>query len=100
MRYDSYQFGSFDGLDNRRLIMRLMGRLGDGVSDGVGCRRRQHFLQSLLGASTTGMAGKPLQVTPCSAVDAYHLFVAITGVLGVKIEDAAKKLERYVRSLE
>jgi hypothetical protein len=89
-------FKEFDGLDNRRELMRLLSRLGDGLSFEAGNRRRARFLQSLLGASTNGFDGKPLRATPCSTVEAYHLLIAITGALGVPIEVAARKLERLV----
>ncbi len=97
MRYDSGQFSSFDGLDNRRELMSLMVRLGEGLPEDRARARRARFLQGLLGGSTTGLAGNELKVTPCSAVDAYNLFVAITGVLGVPIDAAASRLERLVR---
>jgi len=95
---DSAQFGSFCGLDNRRELMRLMVRLGEGLPDEHARRLRARFLQSLLPASTTSMAGLALSVTPCSAVEGYHLLVAITGCLGVPIDEAAARLERLVRS--
>lgn len=77
--------------------MRLFVMMGEGLSDEQAMERRRRFLQGLLGESRTGFAGQPLQVSPCSAVDAYHCFVAICGCLGVRIEDAAKKLERVIR---
>ncbi len=90
------QFGTFDGLDNRKALMRLLDRLGDGLSHEDGCKRRAKFLQGLLGDSTTGFDGKPLKASPCTTVEAYHLTVAITGCLGVPIEVAAQKLDRIV----
>lgn len=91
MRYSGHQFGSFDARDNRKTLMELFARLG---SD----RRRARFLQGLIDHSRTGMAGKLMQVNlPCETVQAYLLFVAITGCLGVPVEEAALKLEREVR---
>lgn len=97
MRYVSGQFGAFDGLDNRRELMSLFVRLGRGLSEGRARSRRAAFLRSLIGGSTVGLDDKPLAVGPCSAVEAYHLFIAITGCLGVKIDEAASRLERLVR---
>ncbi len=39
-------------------------------------------------------------VTPCTAAEAYHLFVAITGCLGVQVDEAARLLERVVVATE
>lgn len=97
-RSDPRQFGSFEGLDNRKELMRLFVRLGEGLPETMAREKRARFLQSLMGDSTTGLDGKPLAVTPCSAVEAYNLFIAITGVLGVEIDGAAQKLERLVKS--
>ena len=38
------QYGSFEGLDNRRELWELLDRLGDGVAPEVGCARRREFL--------------------------------------------------------
>jgi hypothetical protein len=90
MRYSGHQFGSFDARGNRKTLLDLFGRLG---SD----ERRANFLQGLIAHSRTGMAGKLMQVNlPCSSVQAYLLFVAITGCLGVQVEEAANKLEAEV----
>ncbi len=97
MRFDSCQFGSFDGRDNRIALMRMLKLLGRGLPEVVADQRRAAFLQSLIGDSETGLDGRPLQVTPCDPVRAYLLLVAITGCLGVPVEKAAKKLERVVR---
>lgn len=95
--YEGFQFSPFDGLDNRKTLMCLMSRLGHGLSEGEGGRRRAAFLQSLMGDSRSTLNGLPLEVTPCSAVQGYLLLGAICGALGVPIEDAARKLERWVR---
>lgn len=58
---------------------------------------RARFLKGLLGGSRTGFGGKMMHVPACGQVDAYHYFIAITGCLGVGIEEAAKQLEREVR---
>jgi hypothetical protein len=91
------QFGSFDGRDNRRTVLDLFKRLGAGQGERVAGMMRAGFLEGLIQVATGGFAGAPLIVTPCSAVEAYHLFVAITGCLGVAIEEAAGLLEEVVR---
>ena len=95
---DPRQFASFDGRDNRRELMRLMVRLGEGLPDDLANRRRAAFLQGLMGASEGALAGAGLKVSPCSAVEGYHLLIAITGCLGVPIDVAARKLEAVVRA--
>ena len=91
------QFGTYDTLEDRRTIMQLLVRLGDGLPEQLGNKRRARFLQSLIGGSDNGFAEKELKVTPCDAVRAYHLFVAITGCLGVDIDVAAQRLETMIR---
>lgn len=92
------QFGSFDGKDNRKEVMYLMGQIGYGLPERDSKVKRARFLQSLIPLSITSMAAQPLIVNPdeCDIVGAYHLFVAITGVLGVPIEQAARMLDKYV----
>ncbi len=97
MRYDSGQFQSFDGLDNRKAIMDLLRRLGDGK---IGDARRGGFLQGLVHLSTNGFHLSRPVVQPCGVVDAYMLFVAVTGCLGVDVEMAAEILEDLVRGAD
>ena len=99
MRYDSGQFKSFDGLDNRREIIILFQRLGEGLPDVIANQWRAKWLQSLIPHSVSGMATAPLIVQPCDPIEAYRLFVAITGVLGVPIDKAAKMLDEEVTRL-
>ena len=88
------QFGSFDGKDNRREILILFQRFGDGE---FANRKRAIFLQSLIRDSKNGFADKMCRMEPCDATAAYFAFVHITGVLGVNIDKAAAKLEQAVR---
>jgi hypothetical protein len=90
VRYDSGQFQSFDGLDNRRELMVLFQRLGTD-------KRRVAFLKRLIAYSKNGFAAKMVQINPvCDPVTAYFTFVAITGCLGVNVDEAAKMLDREV----
>jgi len=100
MRYDSGQFGSFDALDNRKEVFILFERLGAGLPDKLADARRAGFLQGLIPHSLTGMADAPLVVSPCNSVEAYRLFGAITGVLGIPVEYAAIILEKAVIAQE
>jgi hypothetical protein len=97
MRYDSGQFGSFDGRDNRRTVLECFARLGRGLGERAAASRRAAFLGGLLPASQSGFAGRQALVGPCSAAEAYHLFIAVTGCLGVPVERAAGLLESEVR---
>jgi len=96
----SGQFGSFDGFDNRRDVMRLLARLSQGVPESIGCQRRRAVLVRLMALSTSGFAGKPVDLGPLSTVEAYFAFTALTGCLGVPVEEAAKRLEDEVRKYE
>jgi hypothetical protein len=91
------QFGAFDGRDNRRTILDCFRRMGGHLSEELAGMRRAGFLQGLLVASDTGFAQRPIFVDPCSAVEAYYLFVHMTGCLGIPIEKAALMLEEVVR---
>ena len=88
---------SFDGLDNRRTLMDLFSRLGAGLPTDRANARRARFLQWLIKASNSGWCEKELQVSPCTAVEAYNLFLAITAQLDVPINTGARLLERWVR---
>jgi hypothetical protein len=91
------QFGTYDTLEDRRTILGLFVRMGKGLPEPLARERRAAFLRRLVAAPTTGFKGRPLLVTPCSAAEAYFLFTAITGCLGVSIDAAARRLEAEVR---
>jgi hypothetical protein len=92
------QFGSFDGLDNRKEIMAMLRHLGmKGGSAACRGSERAAFLRNLVGQSESGFALAPVEIPALSLVEAYFAFTAITGVLGVPIEEAAKALEAEVR---
>ena len=97
MRYDSCQFGSFDGLDNRRELMILFQRLGENLPEQLAREKRAEFLRRLIKRSGNGFADKAASVKPCDPVEAYFAFNAITGVLGVNVDAAAKLLEDEVK---
>lgn len=99
MRYDSAQFGSFDGLDNRKTVMGLFVRMGRGLPADLAGMRRAGFLSGLIACSSS-FGARRMVVDPCTAIEAYKLFVAITGCLGVPIDRAAKLLECVVREVE
>lgn len=81
----------FDGRDNRREIMLLLYRLGSDA-------RRARFIESLIPLSLKGFAGCPLKVgKQCDPVSAYFMLVGVCNELGVSINEAARRLEKYVR---
>jgi hypothetical protein len=96
MNEDPRQFGSFDGLDNRRTILELFVRLGGNLPSFIADHKRALFLRDLHKYSRS-FKTIPFQIDPCDPIAAYNMFVAITGVLGVPIEKAAQWLEREVQ---
>jgi len=98
MRQVTGQFGSFDGLDNRKTVMSLFSRMGRGLTEEIAALRRRDALKRLIALSENCFADLMVEVTPCSAVEAYFAFTAITGCLGVPVEKAARQLEEEARS--
>lgn len=81
----------FDGLDNRRDIIKMLSRLGNDI-------RRARFLESLIPHSLKGFAGCPMKVSlPCDPCRAYFILVAVCNELGVSINEAARRLESEVK---
>lgn len=102
----SKQFGEFDGadgVDHRREVMRLFTEVDRQCPEPwqADCWRSA-FLRSLVHChSTTCFARMPCHIADeCSAVEAFVLFVQVTGVLGVPIKVAAAQLEDRVRRLK
>jgi len=105
MRYDSGQYGSFDGKDNRRTIYGLFRRMGRNLPDDLAGARRAGFLQGLLFISKNCFHGKAMLIEGLPTTsEAYSLFVAICGdgkvTLGVSIEQATVLLEKVVKKYE
>lgn len=94
------QFDTFDNLSDRREMVILFERLGEGLPELDARKVRAKFLQDLIPHSVSSLADNPLIVSPCGATDAYFLFINITGVLGVPIADGARLLEDAVRRRE
>lgn len=99
MRYDSGQFCEFDGLDNRKTVYDLFVKMGHNVTDEVASARRDGYLTGLLTIANGPFKAKPMRVRTRNAAEAYNQFIAITGVLGVPIEEAAVLLEEVVRRI-
>lgn len=93
----SVQFGSYDDLETRRELVILFERLGEGAPDPQWVRAK--WLELLITKSMTGLKTCPVEVdvAQCTAVGAYVLFVQFVGVLGVKIDDAARLLDDCVK---
>lgn len=92
------QFDTFDNLDDRRELVMLFWKLGEGLPESMANQIRATFLESLIPGSVSGMADVPMKADPsqCHPVGAYMMFVQIVGVLGVPIADAARLLDRAV----
>lgn len=97
------QFGSFDGLDNRRDLMGLLHKLGEGVSPAEGCQRRREFAAWCVRAAA-GASGQSLQLsadTVGTAGEIYFLLVSLCVFPGwLSIEEITRRLERLVRGRE
>jgi hypothetical protein len=91
------QFGSFDGLDNRRELLILFQRLGQHLPAPLADQRRAQWLLSLVKRSVGPWHAARFQLEPCCAVEAYRLCVAICGCLDVSIDEAARLLDETVR---
>lgn len=97
MIIESGQFGSFEGLDNRKTVYNLLKRLGHGLPEYQQAQERAAWLRDLVKVSENCFADKMVYLEPCCLADAYFAFVAITGCLGVPVEKAAKLLEQRIR---
>jgi hypothetical protein len=93
------QFDTFDNLEDRRELVILFEKLGDGLPEKHANEVRAKFLESLIPQSVSGLAETPLQANPekCYPTGAFLLFIAIVGVLGVPIRQAAIQLDEAVR---
>lgn len=80
--------------------MDLFARMSIGMPESVACMRRKAALERLLALSENCFAQLMVVITPCSTVEAYFLFTAITGCLGVPVEKAAKQLEEETRKFD
>ena len=94
---EEYQFAGYDSLDTRKLIFRLLDELGHGRSETEAANIRAEWLKALLRHSQNGFAERMVQIVPCPAVEAYRVFTAITGVLGVSIAKGVELLEETIR---
>jgi hypothetical protein len=84
---------TFDGLDNRREVFILLGRLGHGLDEVGAAKARAVFLRRLLHLSSNGFADKAVKITPCTLPEAYFIFASIMYCFGVSVEAAMKVLE-------
>jgi len=92
------RIGTFDGLDNRRWLMEQLDALGHGLDERRAGMRRAEFLRSLMPVAHPAWQGRPVKITPCATVEAYHLLIAMVSGLGVMMETAARRLEEAVRA--
>lgn len=97
MKTQTKQFDTFDNLEDRRELFILFERLGAGLPEEMQRKVRARFIESLIPASENGFDGRPLKATPCSANEAFMMFVHVCGCLGVPIRQAAEKLTEWVK---
>ncbi len=92
------QFDTYDNLADRRELVILFQRLGEGLPSPMDREVRKKWLEMLILLSMTGMDECPVKidVEQCTPFGAYQIFVQIVGVLGVPIDDAAKLLDDCV----
>lgn len=98
----SLQFDTFDTKEDRRELVILFQKLGEGLPSPMDNEVRQKFLELLILLSMSGMDSCPVEidVDKCDPVGAYHLFIQFVGVLGVPIKEAVAVLEECVRKKE
>ena len=87
----------FDGKDNRRTIIDCFRRMGSKLPEWQAAQVRAQWLQWLVSRESVTFGGVTLAVTPCSAEEAYSLFLQICANLGVPILEGAQALEEAVR---
>lgn len=90
--------GTWDGLDNRRWLMESLEALGHGLDEYRAGMKRAMFLRGLLDEAEPFWIGRSLRIDPCSAVEAYHLLVALMSGFGIPMERAAERLEAEMRT--
>lgn len=99
------QFGSFDGLDNRRDFYRLLqrlDRLSEGVAPEVGCARRREFLAwcCTVVAKNSGMGAAVGPQTVGFTWEIYRDVCALASIPGwLDITIVACELERWVKRI-
>src|ERR1019366_3003755 len=93
------QFDTFDNREDRRELVILFQKLGEGLPETMAREVRAKWLEMLICLSMNNLDKCPIQISPerCSGVGAFQIFTQIVGVLGVPIADAAKLLDNCVR---
>jgi hypothetical protein len=91
---------AFEGRDNRQMMREMLERLGKGVPESVGNKRRIALLR--WAAALSNVAGHPMKVHPKtigSVRETYIDLLALVNMGGVNVVTIAVELERRVRSL-
>jgi hypothetical protein len=94
---EEHQFAGYDSLETRKLIFRLLDEIGHGRNEVEAAELRAQWLRAIIRHSENGFAERMAVIAPCPPVEAYRVFTAITGVLGVKISKAVELLEETIR---
>jgi hypothetical protein len=88
----------FDDLANRKALMRMLSRLGRGVSEEVACARRANFIRELmLNAPVPMMQGG--EAPPMPAAAAYCAVIGLAQVGDVDLEEVSKQLDEKLRRM-
>jgi len=95
----SVQFDTFDTKEDRRELVILFQKLGEGLPEPMQNEVRAKWLEMLVLLSMNGMDKCPVEIDAkqCSAVGVYNIFVQFVGVLGIKISEAARLLDDCVK---
>ena len=90
------QFDTFDTLDDRREIVILFERLGEGAANPN--QVRAYFLRMMMLLSCNGFHEQvpAIDVSQCHPTGAYMTFVHLVGVLMIPMSNAVKILEECV----
>ena len=92
-------FGTFDGLDNRKELVRMFDRLLHKTSPEEGKAKVACFIQALVGMGNKFSKRAVVTSAPQNTYEAYAMFAGICGnpAFGLDITKAAQVLEKVVR---
>lgn len=94
------QFGSFDDLDNRRTLWRLLERVGRGLTSDLACQRRRKILEWACSVCPKDRTQIPAMVTPQfigQVSETYLSLCALATVYGLDLTRVVLRIERALR---
>ncbi len=101
MKFQGKQFRTFDTLETRKDLMRLLERLGKGEPGEVGCARRREFLAWCCN-QVKGPFGLPIVVGPDTIGLPGEIYIDICGLAALydlDLDMTASRLESIIRRL-